>query len=159
MDESVAVEHSEGTLRGPSQETSRSAPKPRRGPRPLHLPDARSSVLDRVGHCPEARRYDGPATSSVARGSAGPDPGREHDLPFRDPRNAAGTWAPRAHPRDEERGETQTDRMRGPGVRVQRRDAPRCDYQPRAGPRPELPVHDGLNLAETSDSRCRKAVF
>src|SRR5437870_10675024 len=77
MDESVAVAHAEGALGRRPQETSRSAPEPRGGSGSLHLPDARASVWDRVGHRAETRRDDRSATSCGAGRTTGLDPGRQ----------------------------------------------------------------------------------
>src|SRR5881397_752748 len=103
MDESVAVAHTEGALGRGTQETSRSAPQPRRGSGSLHLPDARASVWDRVGHRAKTRRDDRSATSGGAGRTTGFDSARHYDLPFRDPRDPTSPRPPRAHPRDEER--------------------------------------------------------
>src|SRR5438046_9863361 len=114
MDESIAVEPTEGALGRPYQESARSSLESRRGPRPRDLPDARSAVRDGTGHRPQARRYDRPSTPRDPGRPAGLDPGRQHDLPVRDPRNAAAARPPWPHPRDEERREAQTERPGGP---------------------------------------------
>src|SRR2546429_9863670 len=80
MDESVAVAYPEGALGRRPQETSRSAPEPRGGSGSLHLPDARASVWDRVGHRAETRRDHRSATSRGAGRTTGLDSGRQHDL-------------------------------------------------------------------------------
>src|SRR5256884_4127176 len=130
MDESVAVAYPEGALGRRPQETSRSAPEPRGGSGSLHLPDARASVWDRVGHRAETRRDHRSATSRGAGRTTGLDSGRQHDLPFRYPRDATGPRSPRAHPRDEERGQAQADGLRRPGFGVQFGDPARSDRQP-----------------------------
>src|SRR6267378_6092720 len=111
MDKPFPVADASGAARGRARETPRTAPESRRRSSPVHLPDTRSAVWDRVGHRTKTRHVDRSAPALPAGGARGPDTGREYDLPGGHPRNAASPRSARTYPRDEECRETETDRV------------------------------------------------